>query len=239
MNIDCFLKRFTDVLCNDKQDDIFNTVSIITGGTTSARIAKLLNFAVSQIDDSECYLEVGVYLGTTLCSAGLNNEKTCVGIDNYNQGSPEFVDKDASKLRDRCLHNINSMVRKATLIEKDFHDVTKEEIPKPVAVSFIDGRHDFDGVTDNLKWLEPLLADNAIIVFDDINYFEVSDALGKWMSENYKNYEMLCYIKPFYTNCNYISSIRERFLNNGIAIIKYGRNGIGSWVLPQNPEVKS
>jgi len=232
MNMDCFLKKFADVLCNDKQDDIFNTVNIIAGGTTSSRISKLLNFAVSQIDDSECYLEVGVYLGATLCSAGLHNEKTCIGIDSYKQDAPEYTDKKASEIRDRCLHNIKSLVRKTTLIEKDFRDVTKEDIPKPVAVSFIDGRHDFEGVMDNLKWLEPLLADNAIIVFDDINYFGVSDALGTWMNEHYKNYEMLCYIKPFYINCNYISSIRDRFLNNGVAIIRYGRNGSGSWILP-------
>jgi hypothetical protein len=232
MNIDCFLKRFADILCNDKNDDIFNTLNFIAGGTTSARIGKLLNFAVSQMGEDECYVEVGVYLGATLCSAALHNERFCIGIDNYNQESVEYGEHtSATSIRDRCLHNINSLSKKTRLIEKDFKDVTKEEIGMPVAVSFVDGRHDFNGVTDNLTWLEPLLADEAIIIFDDISYLDVSSALGKWMDSHSNNYELLCYIKPFYLNCNYISSVHDRFLNNGVAIIRHSKRGAG-WVLP-------
>jgi len=238
MNMDCFLKRFADILCNDKNDDIFNTINIITGGTTSSRICKLLNFAVSQLDDSECYVEVGVYLGASLCSAGLNNEKTCIGIDNYKHDAPEFINKKVEGVRDRCLHNIRSFSWRAELIEKDFRDVKAEEIGKPVGVSFIDGKHDFEDVTKNLEWLEPLLADDAIIVFDDINYYKVADALGKWLDSHAKNYELICYLKPFYKDCNYISSVYERFLNNGVAIVRYNRKGTVNWVLPGPVEVK-
>lgn len=232
MNIDYFLKRYADVLMNDKHDNVFENLKIITGGTTSSRIAKLLNFAVSQIDDSECYLEVGVYNGTTLCSASYNNEKDCIGIDNYNQGSVEYIDQKASDVKNRCLNSIRCISNKIKLIDKDFREVKKEEIEKPVAVAFIDGKHDYPSVVENFEWLEPLLSDSAIIVLDDVNYLEVSKAMGYWIGKNGNHYDLLTYIKPFYQDNRYISSLYERFLNNGVAIIMFNRkHEYGVWMI--------
>jgi hypothetical protein len=224
MNIDCFLKLYTDVLMNDNHDNVFDTLKIITGGTTSSRIAKLLNFSVSQMDDNECYLEVGVFTGSTLCAAGYNNEKLCIGIDKYNEDDLKEMSRVApSELRDRCLYNMKCLASRSILIEKDFRDVKKEEIQMPVGVSFIDGKHDYEDVTKNLEWLEPFLADNAILVFDDVNYFDVSRAIFDWLMNHRENYDLLSYNKPFFLNCEYISSLYERFLNNGVCVILFHR----------------
>lgn len=234
MNIDCFLKRFADVLMNDKNDHVFETVKILTGGTTSSRIGKLLNFAVSQMDANECYLEVGVFNGASLCSAGYVSGHKCVGIDKYD---PTYIREmcglDATAVRDRCLHNIRNIAPWATLIEKDFRDVTKEEIGAPVAVTFIDGKHDFTDVTENLKWLEPLLADEAILVFDDVNYEGVTRAISGWVASHAETYDLLFFAKPFYANENYNWSVNERFLNNGTCIVRYHKNPRASqWIIP-------
>jgi Methyltransferase domain len=227
MNMDCFLKRYTDVLMNDRDDDLFKNISLLAGGTTSCRISKLLNFAVSQIDSTECYVEVGVLTGTTLCSAGYVNDKVCIGIDNYlPEHMREITGMDRDAVISRCQHNINCLSSgKTKMIYKSFRDVSKSEIPLPIAVSFIDGKHDFPSVIENFSWLEPMLADNAIIVLDDINYIEVSMAIEAWMGQKSANYDLLAYIKPFYgEDHKNISSVRDRFMNNGVCVIRYHRD---------------
>jgi predicted O-methyltransferase YrrM len=236
VNIDCFFKRFADVLFNDKNDHIFETLKIIVGGTTSPRIAKLLNFAVSQMDDSECYLEVGVFAGGTLCSANHLNIKKAVGIDKYDGYEiSRMTSLPPAQIKARCLHNIQSLGQATTrLIEKDFKDVTQEEIGAPVAVSFIDGTHNYEEVTDNLKWLEPLLANQAILVFDDVNYLEVSRAIFDWFLTHQEHYDLLAYAKPFYQDSRYMSSLNERFLNNGVCVLRYrAKSEYAAWITPE------
>ncbi len=229
MNIDCFLKRYPEFLMNDKDDGISENIKLLAGGTTSARIAKLLNFAVSQMDDSECYLEVGVFTGSTLCSAGYVNEKHCIGIDNYlPEHMIQMTHLTPEQIQQRCQLNINCMLpRKSKLIVKDFRQVTPEEIGMPVAVSFIDGTHDYTSVLENLYWLEPILADHAILIFDDINYIEVSLAIERWMNLKAPNYDMMAYVKPYYghngNNVN-LNSLRDRFINNGVCVMRYHRD---------------
>jgi len=224
MNIDCFLKRFADILMNDKNDGIFESLKLLTGGTTSARMAKLLNFAVSQMADNECYVEVGVFTGGTLCAANYVNEKKSIGIDSYDaKNLKEMSDYTPESLRDRCLHNMKSLLKNTTLIEKDFRNVAKEEIGSPVGVSFIDGKHDYEDVTKNLEWLDPLLADYAVIVFDDINYREVSKAVFDWVAARPEHYQIVGYVMPFFVNSENTSSLIERFLNNGVAVMVFHR----------------
>lgn len=234
MNMDFFMKRFADVMMNDKNDHTFETLKILTGGTTSVRIAKLLNFAVSQMDKDETYVEVGVFSGTTLCSAAHVNMKRCIGIDNYDVEEHRGMGCEASSVRDRCLHNIKSTNCGAQLIEKDFRAVTKEEIAYPIAVSFIDGKHDFVSVVDNLKWLEPMLADEAIIVFDDVNYLEVSRAIFTWIYERPETWDMLAYIKPMFLNDKCVNSVQDRFLNNGVCVLHYHKNPTIGFIVGTN-----
>lgn len=218
------MKRYADVLMNSKDDHTFETLKILTGGTTSPRIAKLLNFAVSQMDEKETYVEVGVFSGTTLISAAHVNGKHCLGIDKYDKEEIERMGADPEVVKARCLHNISATQCGATLIEKDFREVTKEEVAYPVAVSFIDGKHDFKDVYENLGWLEPLLADDAVVVFDDVNYLEVTQAIFQWITERPTRWDMLAYVRPFFFDSRYISSVRERFLNNGVCILVYHKD---------------
>ncbi len=222
MNIDFFLKRYLDVLMNDHSDHEFISIKMLTGGTTSHRIAKLLNFAVAQMAESECYLEVGVFLGTTLCSAAHINNRKCIGIDNYD---PEMLgtmtESPPSQLRDRCLFNIKQFSPHITLIEKNFREVTKEEIGAPVAVSFIDGKHTYLEVRDNLTWLEPLLAKDAVLIFDDMNCVDVQRAVQERIGLYKENYDLLFYAKPNYGDSAYSWSLADRFLNNGVCVVRY------------------
>ena len=236
MNIDSFLKGFSGVLFNDQNDSVFETLKIITGGTTSPRIAKLLNFAVSQMNDSECYVEVGVFTGGTLCSANYANHKKAIGIDKYTGYEiSRMTQQNFTEIRDRCLRNIDSLGQSTTrLIEKDFRNVTKEEIGYPVAVSFIDGTHNYGEVVQNLEWLMPLLSEQSILVFDDVNYLEVSRAIFDWLLSHQDHFELLTYVKPYYQDERYLSSVRDRFMNNGVCVLRYYYDPKNiAWVLPE------
>lgn len=229
MNIDCFLKRFASVLMNEAGDDKFEMLKILTGGTTSPRIAKLLNFAVSQMNDKECYVEVGVFTGSTLCAAGYETGHRCIGIDKYDPGDIRTMARiDSVKVRDRCIYNLGALATNTVLIEKDFRKVTAEDIELPVAVSFIDGKHSYADVKLNLEWLLPKLADEAIIVFDDVNYDGVSKAIFEFTP---KPFELLAYVKPICQNALYTFSPVERFINNGVAIFRYSRFQGPAWVV--------
>lgn len=221
MNMDYFLKKYTSIFMNDGNDTTFETLKTLIGGTTSTRIAKLLNFAVSQIGHDECYVETGVFTGCTLISANRNNGRRCVGIDPY-EGMTETV--DFTRIRDQARAYIAGYGEGAVLIEKDFRGVTKEEIGMPVAVSFIDAMHTEKDVLDNLEWLHPLLADDALIFLDDINYLGVSVAISKWLSKHGDTYDLTAYIKPFYQDEKNSWAIGDRLLNNGVCILRYHKN---------------
>jgi predicted O-methyltransferase YrrM len=219
--MDYFLKQYARILLNADNDPTFEMIKVLVGGTTSVRIAKLLNFAVSQIDHDECYLETGVYLGGTLISANRNNGRPAIGIDPY-EGMVERADWQT--VRDRARNYIQTLGEGATLIEKDFRKVMKEEIGHPVAVSFIDALHHKKDVLDNLEWLHPLLADDALVAFDDINYLEVSQAISEWLSRHGDQYDLTAYIKPFYQDEQNSWSVGDRLLNNGLCILRYHKN---------------
>lgn len=232
MNIVTFLKRFPDFLMNEKDDPVFQNLQLLTGGTTSARIGKFLNFCVGLMDDEERYVEVGVFTGSTLCAAVYHNNRKCVGIDSYlpselsqmTQWTPEMV-------KNRCLANIQSVDQLkgyARLIESDFRAVTPEQIGGPVAVSFIDGKHDYPSVIENFDWLEPMLADHAIIVLDDVNYVEVSMAIEDWMASHGEHYDLLAYVKPCYGDGKDLTSLRDRFLNNGVCVLRYHKDAMSN-----------
>lgn len=221
MNIDCFLKRYTKILLSSDGDAMFEAFKVWVGGTTSPKIAKLLNFAVSQMGDGECYVETGVFTGTTLISAHWSNGKPCVGIDSYSENLKEASILPVSVVRDVAKQNIARLASEARLIEKDFRDVTDSEIPGKIAVSFIDALHTEKEVTDNLLWLEPKLAKTALIFFDDANHEGVYKAIFGWLATHTETTHLLCHIQPNYKDSAYMSSVEDRVLNNGFSIILY------------------
>lgn len=237
MNMDCFLKRFSQIFMSAENDPTFEAFKVWVGGTTSPRLAKLLNFAVSQMDMDECYVETGVFTGCTLISAHYANGRKCVGIDPYGPGMKEATLMQADIIRDQARWNINRLGAGCRLIEKDFRDVKPEELEQKIAVTFIDAKHNYPEVWDNLVWLEDKLAEDALIFFDDINYEGVSAALLDWLKAKPDTYQLTAYIKPFYQDGKYVSSVTERVLNNGFAIIRYHKNpaAVGVVRLVDNP----
>ncbi len=218
MNINNFLTRFSDVLLNDKDDPTFETLKLLTAGTTGSRIAKLINFAVSCMEESECYLEVGVFTGYTLISANYQNNRQCIGIDSFQPDQVFSIKPD--DVRSKCKFNLMNYTTNALLIDGDFRNVPPEQITKPVGVHFIDGDHNYNAVMEGLEWVKPMLAKDAIVIFDDVCYPDISKAIIETIWEEPDNFEPVFFHKPLYVAGSFYP-VGDRVLHMGLAILRY------------------
>lgn len=201
---------------NDTNDQTFETLKFLTGGTTSARIAKLLNFAASCLDEHECYLEVGVFNGYTLLSANYSNFKRCIGVDNFSQ----IFSLDPEAVKAKCKQNLMMYSNDVLLIESDYKDVTPEVVGKPIGVHFVDGDHCYQAVKEGMEWVKPMLAKEAIILFDDAGYKEVSKAILEQANE--PGFELMFMQKPLFVG-DTVYPIGDHVLHQGLAILRYTR----------------
>lgn len=216
MNINNFLTRFSDVLLNDKDDQTFETLKLLTAGTTAARIAKLINFAASCMTEEECYLEVGVFTGYTLISANYQNKRRFVGIDSFQPDQIFSIKPD--DVRTKCKFNLMNYTYNTLLIDGDFRAVTKEQVAQPVGVHFIDGDHNYKAVKEGIAWVKPMLSKDALVILDDICYPEIFQAVMETASE--PGFELVFLHRPLYVGAAHYP-VGDRTLHFGLAILRY------------------
>ena len=216
MNINYFLSRFSDVLLNDKNDQTFETLKLLTAGTTGARIAKLINFAASCMSPDECYLEVGVFTGYTLISANYQNMKKCVGIDSFQPDQVFSIKPD--DVRAKLKFNLMNYTYNTDMIDSDFRTVTKDQIKSPVAVHFIDGDHNYEAVKEDIEWVKPMLAKDALLIFDDVGYAGITKAIQEAAQQ--PGFELVFFYKALYVG-EAVYSVGDKVLHQGLAILRY------------------
>lgn len=218
MNINYFLSRFSDVLFNDTNDQVFETLKLLTAGTTGSRIAKLINFAASCMSPEECYLEVGVFTGFTLISANYQNNRHCVGVDSFLPDQIFSIKPD--DVRTKCAFNLKNYTSNTLLIDGDFRHVTADQVKYPVAVHFIDGDHNYNAVKDGIAWVKPLLAKDALIIFDDVGYQGITKAIIETMQE--PGFEPVFFHRPNYVGGT-VYPVGDKVLHQGLAILRYSQ----------------
>lgn len=139
----------------------FGKVIRETEGMATENKLALLNFAASCLSAGETYLEIGAFRGTTIIGAALGNlDNRFLTIDNFSE-----FDGQA----DECRRNLDRFgCSHVQLIEGDAWEVLRRgSVPSPVGVYFYDGRHMFRDQWAALERVEPLLADEAVVVIDD------------------------------------------------------------------------
>lgn len=215
MNIGHFTSRFLGVLLSDTGDHVYSAMKFMTGGLTSYRTAKMLNYAASLLDDDECYLEIGVFTGYTLMAAHYFNNKVCIGIDHFNS-----FGIDPEVMRSQCKKNVEYLSRSQNqgllVLDADFKDVTKEMVGRSAGVFFIDGGHSYEETRDQMDWGTPLLSKEAIVVFDDLCFPGVTQAVNEIAAR--PGHELLFYAKPYYVGEGFYTD-RDRVLNTGLAVV--------------------
>jgi predicted O-methyltransferase YrrM len=141
-----------------------------TGGMASENKLAVLNLAAQYLADGEVYLEAGAWRGTSICAAALDNATgRFVTVDDFSAfGGP----------KDECLENIEKWAEgNVELCDQDIWTFLQDPpFVEPVGVFFYDAGHEFWDQWKALAAIEPLLADEALIVVDDASWAFVAAA---------------------------------------------------------------
>lgn len=220
MKYELFLSNYLRTIYSPEGDDVFAALKVTTGALSSPRVGKLLNMAVNCMDDEERYVETGVLTGGSLIAATYDNRKPVVAIDNFDTKGPDSsigCEIDPELIKAKLKMNVERFQVVGQVVEGDFRYV--DLVATKVGVSFIDARHDYKSVTDNLEWIKPNLVDNAVVIFDDVDCIGVADAILDWLQKN-KSSELLFFSRS--KNKMDRTVTYDKTFTNGLAVIHYG-----------------
>jgi predicted O-methyltransferase YrrM len=151
-------------------------------GMASLRKLQLLNLAVSflPVDGTECYLEVGTYQGKSLIAAMAGNlNRPAVACDNFSEFTESPAESLAILQKNLAIYDLTESVRFydedfKTLFEKwqDYH------LPQ-IGVYFYDGAHDDVSQYEAIHQVEPLLANQALVIIDDWRFAKDSGSYAE------------------------------------------------------------
>ncbi|RAU23573.1 hypothetical protein CU669_00245 [Paramagnetospirillum kuznetsovii] len=158
-----------DGLLSDKGAAVLGGLS---GRSTVGALQRLVGL-IDKSSDTLCYLEIGVFQGLSLLSVAIEHpDFPCFGIDNFSILDPNGENLGIVEDRTRRLNAAN-----AHLINRDYEaaleDLRSYIGERKVAVFFVDGAHDYRSQLMALLLIRPYLAERAVIIVDDANYFDV------------------------------------------------------------------
>lgn len=202
-----YIKHIEDSLYWAENEVSKLTLDIINiQGITSNKVKCLLN-NICNIDDAN-YLELGVFRGSTFCSAIYGNNIKATGIDNWS--SPYLMPSGVSQkmsfyLRDQSndpkeeflsnvkkfgnVENINAY--RANYLDFDYSTI------EPLDIIFYDGETKYYDQYTTIKKLIPHMSNKCILIVDDWNWqkegaikaLEESDVFITYQKNIYTNGE--------------------------------------------------
>lgn len=186
MDIPRFLAELDDAFSGDPQhtdaiDPRWQEIVGSVGGFTSANELAVLNLAARLLPEGEVYLEVGTFKGRSLCGAVQDNAGTTFhAIENYLEFGMLGLEARQELHRNLQTWAADADVR---LREADCFRVMAEpsEFSGPVGVYFYDGAHTHLSHWLALGVVEPLLADEALVLVDDASWPMVQRAHGRYL----------------------------------------------------------
>lgn len=146
------------------------TVRVDVPGLTSPRVHTLLNTIAQGVDT---YMEVGSYLGSTLCSVLKDNYLTAFAIDNWQQDiQPQNGQVMPANSIEAFVENIKKYKGDSVvnIINSDLFNVDVSSLVGTIKMWFYDGPHDHESTKRAVEHYYPCFADEAILIFDDANW---------------------------------------------------------------------
>lgn len=187
MKIDPFLAALDTIFDGDPmaggvpRDPIFAEIHREVDGFTSANELAVLNLAARSVPQGECYLEVGSYKGRSTCAAALGVSEPLYVVENYLEFGMLGEQAQAE------LHR--NLARYAAQADVRFHvgDAFAalrhpDTVDRPIGVYFYDGEHTEVAHYLALGIVEPLLADEAIVLVDDASWPMVGKAHARFLA---------------------------------------------------------
>jgi predicted O-methyltransferase YrrM len=153
----------------------------VPGFTTPSELA-VLSTAARVLPADEVYLEVGTFKGRSICAAMLDAEgKDLVAVENFQEFGMVGQEARAELMRHVGARRAGRSLR---LVDGDCFEVLRRPglLERPVGAYFYDGAH-----TGLAHWLalavvEPLLADEALVLVDDASWPMVRRATERYTS---------------------------------------------------------
>jgi Methyltransferase domain len=143
-------------------------------GMSGRKYRIFINNLISVIEDLR-YLEVGAWMGSTLCSAIYKNKVRALAIDNWSQfGGPAA----------QFFENIGRFKGDATVsfLDSDFRAVNFDGLGK-FNVYLFDGPHTMNDQYQGLSAAQPALDDRFVLIVDDWNWKQVRNGTMKAVKE--------------------------------------------------------
>lgn len=168
-------------------------------------IAAMINRGVSQMPDTQAFVNVGVWNGFTLLSGMVNNpRKKCIGIDNFSEsGGP----REAFKKRFDEYKSENHY-----FYEMDYIEYFARLHKDPIGFYIYDGSHDYENQLKGLEVAEPFFAEECVILVDDTNWAEPRQGTLDFIARSSYRFRVLLDKKT--------SSNRHPTFWNGIMILQ-------------------
>lgn len=194
----------------------------VAGFTTPAELA-VLNLAVRRLPEGEAYLEVGTFKGRSLAGTLLDApDRAYVAVENFQE-----FGMLAAESRAELQSVLDDASRTVTLHDGDCFKVLARagSVPDPVGVYFYDGAH--TGIAHYLALgvVEPLLADEAVVLVDDATWPMVAAATRRYVARH-----------PGWTVLRDIRAEKdhdERWAN-GMLVLSYRRPAGAPRVMPKD-----
>lgn len=149
-----------------------NDLILDLNGLSGRKFRSMLNNLIEKFDKPK-YLEIGSWHGSTACSVSYKNKVDLTCIDNWSQSfiegkDPkfEFNNNIQKALNEEC--NLN-------VINEDFRKVNYNNIGKH-NIYLYDGPHNFEDHFDGVKFVQPALENEYILIVDDWNWNQVRSA---------------------------------------------------------------
>jgi hypothetical protein len=155
----------------------------VAGHSTPAELA-VLNLAARLLPEGEAYLEVGTLKGRSIAGALLDApERTYVAVESFRE-----FGMLSEESRAELAANLDRYGRGHRLIVREgdcFAVLTRPgAVPEPVGVYFYDGAHTGLAHYLALGVVEPLLADEALVLVDDSSYPMVEAATRRYLDRH-------------------------------------------------------
>lgn len=168
----------------DPVDPYWDQVKADVTGFTSANELAMLNLAVKLMATDEAYLEVGTFKGRSMCGTLRDNaDKTLYAMENFLEFGMAGQEARTELMTNLATYGDGADVR---LLEGDCFKLMAEPgiVDRPVGVYFYDGEHTLLAHYLALAAVEPLLADEALVLIDDATWPVVQRAHRLFMDRH-------------------------------------------------------
>ena len=164
------------VQASDPVDPRWRDLAFDVAGYTAPNELAVLNHAAATMPPDEAYLEVGTFTGRSICAAVQGNEaKKFVVMENFMEFGMAGEQARGELMANLAKHAAAADVE---LLEGDCFKLMAMPgvVDRPVGVYFYDGEHTLLSHYLALAVVEPLLADEALVLVDDASWPVVQKA---------------------------------------------------------------